>query len=223
MFLIRFFFRLVFGAVKSLVTLVLVAALGVAYLDFRYAESKLPQAQGLSYRTGLCRTTASVSGSALPLTFEAFSKQHGKHNYLASGTSAGLVTARYEWSPGGFEWVEDKGFAERQQAAVKDRARIAKEDVPALLKDLRSDDIVVREVAAKELYLRTGTTQGYAYDAARADRDEAAAAYEKWWADDRNRTLVKGRAVVGAGESVIDGAEKALETLRQYEKGSEKK
>jgi hypothetical protein len=223
MFLIRFFFRLVFGAVKSLVTLALVAALGVAYLDFRYAETKLPEVQGVSYRTGLCRTTPSVSGGALPLTFEAFAKSHAKHNYLASGTTAGLVSARYEWSLGGFSWVEDKGFVERQQDAAKQRAKLAAADVPTLLKDLRSDDIVVREVAAKELYLRTGTTQGYAYDAARADRDEAAAAYEKWWADDHNRALVKGRAVAGAGASVIDGAEKALETLRQYEKGSEKK
>ncbi|HVY63043.1 MAG TPA: hypothetical protein VHF22_15405 [Planctomycetota bacterium] len=210
-------FKLLKNAIKSVVALVIVAFFGLAYLEYRVAAGKLPQADGAVVTTGLCRTTPSISGGTLPLTYQAFVKDGRGPNWLDSGGPAGLVRARLEWSHGGFRWVEDTGFAERQADAVKKRQALASRDPGELVKDLRSDDPIAREVAAKELFLLTGQTFGYAYDASREDRDKAAAAWEKWWADDLHKATSRGKRVLDRGKSFIDGAEKVLETLRKYD------
>jgi hypothetical protein len=209
-------FKLLKGAVKSAIALVVVAFFGLAYLDYRYAAGKLPQADGAVVTTALCRTTASISGGTLPLTFEAFVKDGRAQNWLDGG-SAGLVRARLEWSHAGFRWVEDTGFAERQADDVRRRQSLANRDPGELVRDLHSDDRFAREIAAKELYLLTGQTFGYAYDADRDEREKAAAAWEKWWADDLHRAGARGKRVLDRGRSFIDGAEKVLDTLRKYD------
>jgi hypothetical protein len=201
-------FGLIRGAVRSAVGgIVLVAAVaGVGY--WKLAASKVPAADGAVVTLRIASATPSLSGATLPWTFEAYVKDRAGHNLLDSGTAAGLVTARYEWSHGSFQWVPDAGFFERQGDVVYARKRLARRDVAALIKDLRSEDVVAREISSKELLIRTGQSFGYAYDAPAAEREKAAALWERWWASDDNR------AQYGA-KRVLDYADGALETLRK--------
>src|SRR4051812_17100063 len=105
--------KLVKGAVKSVVTLIVVASFGLAYVEYRYAVGKLPATDGAVVTTGVCRTTPSISGGTLPLTLDAFVKDGRAQNWLDSGGAAGLVRGRLEWSHSGMKWVDDAGFAER--------------------------------------------------------------------------------------------------------------
>lgn len=208
---------LVKGALKSTLVIALVAAGGVSYGYYRLAAGKLPAPDGAVVTTGLCRPTGSISGATLPVTFEAYLKDERTHNFLATSGGAGLVKARFEWSHGGWKWVEDRGFAERQADAVRAREKLARRDVDALIKDLRSEDAIAREVSAKELRLRTGEARGYAYDAPKDERAKAAAAWERWWADDKNKMRY-------GAKRALDAADTALETLRRaLGEGGEKK
>jgi len=210
-------FGLVKGALKSTLTLaILVAGLG-GYGYYRLAAGKLAAPPGTAVTIGICRATPSLSGGTLPITFEAYLKDGHGHNFLVTPRSIGLVKARYEWSHGQLAWVEDPGFAERQADAVRTRKQLASRDVASLIKELRSDDPERREIAAKELYLRTEKTLGYAYDEEKPARDQAAATWERWWANDDNRLRYGARRA-------IDGVDGALGTLRRaLGEGEEKK
>lgn len=203
-----FVFKLVKGAVKGTLLLALVAGGALGYGYYRIAAGKLPAADGAVITAGICRTTPSVSGGTLPVTFQAHVKLQKTHNWLATGGAAGLVSARYEWSHGQFQWVEDTGFAKRQADEVAARKKQSARGEEDLLKDLRSDDATARELAGKELVLRTGVDLGYVYDSPAADRERGAAAWEKWWQDDKNRLRTKAKK----GIDILDGA---LDTLRR--------
>lgn len=206
-------FGLFRGAVKS-ATLGAVVVLGLGGYGYaKLAGSKLPETPGTIVTLGACRTTASLTGGTLPVTFEAFLKREKEQNFLAGAGSAGLVAERREWSHGGMAWVLDQGFADRQAEAVKERRRIAARDVAALVKGLRSADAIEREISARELLLRTGETKGYAYDLPEAPRGEAAKAWETWWADPANQRKY-------AAKRTLDVIDDALDALRRATGGA---
>jgi hypothetical protein len=207
-----FLFGLVKGAVKSVLVLALVAAAGISFAYYKVAVGKLPGDPGKVVAASVCRTTPSLSGGPLPFTFEAFIKDRSRHNWLQSGEPIGLVERRLEWSLSRFEWVDDAGFAARQVEARRGREQLARRTPDALIKDLRSEDAERREVAAKQLFVTTGQTLGYAYDAPADQRDLAATAWEKWWANDANRMRYGGLEALDTGQKALDLLRKALGT-----------
>jgi hypothetical protein len=185
---------------------VLVAALGAVggFGYYRYAVSKLPAQKGV-VTAGVCKPTPSLSGSTLPLTFEAFVKSEDDHNWLASGRSGtGLVAARFEWSHGGQSWAEDADFAARQAEDVKKRQKLASgSSIQELLSKLRSEDEAEREIAARELKIRTrGETFGYRYDAPKEEREKAAKAWDEWWAKPETQFMYGARKVLDTFEKL---------------------
>lgn len=202
-----------FGIVRGLFKMGLLGAVVVAggggYGYYRYASGKLAAPPDAAISGSICRTTASLSGGTLPLTFEAYVKSAKAQNWLDGG-GAGLVSARYEWSHGGQSWVEDKAFAERQAGAVDERKKLAGRGFEVLLADLESDDQIRREIASKELQVRTGETHGYRYDAPAADRAAAVSEWKRWWADDRNRMKYGARRAADMGEKALDLLKRAL-------------
>jgi hypothetical protein len=204
----------VFGIFRGLIKMGLLGGVlvigGGGYGYYRYAAAKLPDASGgaVVYSATPCRATASLSGAGpIPVTFEALSKSVKAHNWLDGGR-AGLVSARYEWSHGSQAWVKDAAFEERQRAAVAERKKIAGQGIEELLKELGSADAARREIAAKELLIRTGETQGYRYDAPEAERAQAIENWQRWWADDRNK-------MKAGAKRALDGAQKVLDTLKR--------
>jgi hypothetical protein len=202
-----------FGIVRGIFRLgllgTLLAAGGGGYGYYRYAASKLPAAPEAVVAGGVCRATPSLSGGTLPLTFEAYVKDAKEHNWLSS-EAIGLVKARYEWSHGAQAWVEDRAFADRQASAVPERQKLARREIDALIADLESDDVIRREIAAKELLIRTGETRGYRYDAPAADRAAAVAEWKKWWADDRTKMKYGARRAIDYGQKALDALRRAL-------------
>ncbi len=202
-------FGLVKGAFRTVLFGAVLVAAGGGYGYYKVAGRRLVVGEGAVVTVGVVRPTGSLTGGTLPLTFEAYVKDPSGHNFLVPDKEGiGLVRARYEWTHGRFEWIPDVGFAERQAESAAERRKIAGKDMSGLIKRLRSDDIVVREVSSKELKIRTGQTLGYAYDLPKPERDKAAEAWEKWWAVDDNRMRY------GAQRSV-DGAQDVLDTLRR--------
>ena len=199
--MLKFLFRSV--ALGALV----VAGAG-SYGYYRWAASKLPNPGGADVSTRLVGGTPSLSGGALPVTFEAYLKSPKEQNFLESGHAIGLVSARYEWSHGAQAWVLDDAFAARQASDIEARKRLAHRWIEDLLADLASDDIARREIASKELLIRTGMTEGYRYDAPKADRERAIGEWKKWWANDDNKKKY-------AAKRFLDEGQKALDTLRK--------
>lgn len=202
-----------FGLLKGLFKLGLVGIVGVggagSYGYYRYAASKLPAPAGTVISGGVCRPTPSLSGATLPLTFEAKTKDGAGHNWLDGG-AMGLVSGRWEWSHGSQAWVRDQAFEERQAAEVAERKRFARRVVDDLIADLADDDPIRREIAAKELFIRTGETRGYRYDAPAAERDRAVEAWKAWWADDRNKARYGAKRAIDMGQKVLDTLKRAL-------------
>jgi hypothetical protein len=205
---------MLFGFIRGLFKLGLVGAIAAGgagtFAYWKYAASKVPAAQDGAVSGGLCRATPSLSGGALPLTFEAYPKLARAQNFLDAGGSQGLVAARYEWSHGSQAWVEDADFAARQAGDVAGRKKIAAEGFDALLKDLESTYAERREIASKELLIRTGETKGYRYDASEAERAAAVAAWQRWWADDANKMKYGAKRAVDFGQKALDVLKRAL-------------
>jgi hypothetical protein len=207
-------FGLLKGAVKGTLVLGALSVVGLGYAYYRLAAGKVPAPPGAVVTTGVCKTTPSVSGGTLPVTFEAYVKDEKAHNWLLSDRSIGLVRARYEWSAGRFDWVEDAAFREREPEAVRGRKILAAREVGALVRDLRSPDPVRREVSAKELEIRTGQTLGYRYDLAPDLLARAAGDWERW--------VQKQSAGIPLARPQDDGRQ-ALETLRRATGQEERK
>lgn len=208
-------FGLVKGAFKSALVLGLVGALGGSYGYYKLAARKLTKLQaneGAVITAGICGPTPSVSGGTLPLTFEAYVKDATGHNFLTTEGHIGLVRARYEWSHGNFAWIPDVGFAERQADLVAARKKIANRDADALIKGLKSDDPIVREVSARELKIRTNQTFGYAYDLPKEEREKATAAWDQWWAKDENRYRYGAKRSLDHMDGALDALRRALGT-----------
>ncbi len=198
------------GLVKlGLIATVVAGAAGFGY--YKYASSRL-QAKGV-VTASVCRPTASLTGATLPLTFQAFVKGEEDHNWLDSGKKAtGLVSARFEWSHGGQAWVEDKDFAERQAADVRKRQQLREAGIGDLIAKLRSEDAFDREIASKELKIRTrGETHGYRYDAPQEEREKAVKAWEGWWAKPATQATYGGRRAA-------DWLERAAEKVGEWTK-----
>ncbi len=204
-----------FGIVRGLLRFFLLAGAVLlaagSYGYYRWAVSRLPEVEGgpSAWTVGLCRTTASLSGATLPYTFEAHRKALRAHNWFDGG-AAGLVSARYEWAHGNLAWVRDAAFEERQEAAAAERKRLARRPVGDLIEELGSADAARREVAAKELWIRTGETHGYRYDAPEAERAAAIEAWRRWWARDENKLRVGARRAIDAGQKALDTLRRAL-------------
>jgi hypothetical protein len=200
-------FGIVRGFVRTGLVGVALIAGGGGYAYYRYVDAQVPRAEPVTRTIGICRTTASLTGGTLPLTFEAFTKARDGHNWLDAGR-AGLVSARWEWSHGDRAWVLDRSFEESQAGAVAERKKLAARDFPALIEDLASADPIRREIAQEEIFARTHETKGYRYDAPEPERAAAAAEWKRWWADDANRARYRVQRAADLGE-------KALETLKR--------
>jgi hypothetical protein len=201
----------IIGLFGSLIRKVLFLALVVGGLGgfayYRYAAGQLPEA-GLIRSSGVCKPTPSLSGGGVPLTFETYEKLDDQHNWLLAPRDFGLVSRRLEWSHAGQRWVEDTAFVERQGDAVAARAELTDGSVDELIDRLASVDAVTREVAAKELRIRTGETLGYRYDATAEDRRQAVERWIAWWKDPKNK------ARYGAGKA-IEVVDEVLDILRR--------
>jgi hypothetical protein len=203
-----------FAIVRGLLKLGLLGAVlvvgGGGYGYYRYAAGKLPAAEGeVVYTARLCRTTPSLSGGTLPFTFEAYPKALRAHNFY-SGGGAGLVSARFEWSHGSQRWVRDLDFEARQRQAADERKKLAERGGKELIDDLASLDAERREIAAKELYLRTGETLGYRYDAPEPEREEAIRNWKEWWSKDENRLKAGARRAIDAAQRALEALKRAL-------------
>ncbi len=188
---------------KLLVLCLLVLAL-VVVVYYRYAASRLPADPAVVRSVGLARPTPSLTGGGLPFTFEAYEKRVHQHNWLLAPRGFGLVSRRFEWSHSEQRWIEDRDFAQRQHGQVAARRRHAEGSVAELIDRLEAADPIVREVAAKELLVRTGETFGYRYDAPEAERREAIERWRAWWGEPANKARYGAERAGQVVDEVLD-------------------
>ncbi|GIW72145.1 MAG: hypothetical protein KatS3mg102_1687 [Planctomycetota bacterium] len=201
-------FGLLGGLFRRLLLLaVVLAALG-GVLYYSHATSELPGEPGVLRSTGIVRMTPSLSGGPLlgliPYTFETYTKLPEAHNWLLGPRGFGLVQARYEWSHAEQRWMPDLDFAARQADQVAARKSHAQGSIEDLLARLSDADPVVREVASKELRIRTGETHGYRYDAPESEREQAIARWRAWWQDPGNKARYGARRAVEVVDEVLE-------------------
>lgn len=114
-----------------------------------------------------------------PFVVRANVKQEGAQDWLPAG-KAGLVEKRFAWSPGAWQWVEDLPPPLAPDVLLR-LEMLAKMPPPSLIEALLDADPLRREVAARALRPIAGQDFGYRFDLPPERREEAAAAYRKWW------------------------------------------
>lgn len=130
------------------------------------------------------RKNATVETS-WPLTVRVYVKRLDAHNWIPI-EGRGLVSAVFQWTPDQDQWIQENhpevGTAQR----LKLEAMVRNPLYPQLIDGLKDPDIVVREVAIRELRIRTSQDLGFRADGSDKEREEAVARWETWW--DENKT-----------------------------------
>jgi hypothetical protein len=158
-------FRFVRWTLTVVIGTTVLALLGGGALYYWHAVSKLPVDAG-AVKVSVARPAAALTGTTLPLTFEAYWKRADAPNWLEGPSDMGLVSARYEWSHARQAWVKDDGFEARQAETAAKRQALARErSDPDLLTLLVDPSAEHRELAAAGLKARAYDLFGYRYEA----------------------------------------------------------
>jgi len=126
-----------------------------------------------------------------PLTVRAYVKRTDAHNWVPV-EGRGLVAAVFQWTPDQDRWVQESrpevGTAQR----LKLEAMIKNPLYGQLIEALRDPDVIVRDVAIRELRIRTNQDLGFRSDGSDKEREEAVARWDKWWEENKTKRTAGG-------------------------------
>ena len=178
------------GMVRTVLLAVLLLAGVVGGAYYWYAQKQLQKTAAAAGVEGeyvvaysvLTKAKAQVETS-WPATLRATIKRSAAHNWIP--TADGLVSRIYQWSPGERQWIEENAEGLPSAQRLKLEALILQPTNGGLIDALKSEDAVTREVAIRELTLRTEMDFGFRPDAPESERSQAVAQWENWWAQNK--------------------------------------
>lgn len=119
-----------------------------------------------------------------PVTVRAYVKDTLAHNWVPV-EGHGLVQAVLQWSPGQNQWVEEPREGLPFQSELRAKAITHNPLMGKVIEDLNDDDPIIREVAFRELKIRTGKDFGYRPLGAPDERARAVSEWEAWWVENK--------------------------------------
>ena len=124
-----------------------------------------------------------------PLTVRAYVKRLDAHNWVPI-EGRGLVSAVFQWTPDQDRWVPENRPEVPAAQRLKLEATIRNPLYGQLIEALKDPDVIVRDVAIRELRIRTKQDLGFRPDGSERDRAEAVARWEAWWAENKTKRTV---------------------------------
>lgn len=202
-----FFGKLFTGVIRTilLAVLLLLGVVGGAY--YWFAQKQLERTLAADGIRGdylvthewVTKGKARVETS-WPVTLRAKVKQTAAHNWIPD--EDGLVSRIFQWSPDRGRWVEEPAETLPSGQRLKLEAMILKPTNGGLIEALKSTDAITREVAFRELKIRTDMDFGYRPDAPESERARAIGQWEQWWAQNK---------VGWTGKKLLDKASELLQ------------
>jgi hypothetical protein len=202
--LFGFIFGGIVRAITTVVTLVLLAAIGLYAFQVHHklGNAIAPhQGDGVTYWWEPVGKNKAGIELSLPFTVRVVVRETKDHNWIPLA-GHGLVKSILVWSPGRNEWLVD----EREGLSVSERVRvetiIKNPLLGSVIDHLEDEEVINRCFAHRELRMRTDNNFGYDPLGSSDSRVAAVAEWRAWW--EENKLKYAAGRVLDALKGAID-------------------